>query len=122
MKTIFQQVGPGGGNNHGCRIAQAPDGNLFVTLGDHFGPRDEAQNLANDNGKIVRIGPDGSVPQDNPFVGRASVRPEIWSYGHRNPQGLTFHPPPASCGSTSTARAAATRSTSSRRARTTAGR
>jgi glucose/arabinose dehydrogenase len=91
-KTIFHQVGPGGANNHGCRIAQAPDGKLFVTLGDHFGPRDAAQDLSTDNGKIVRIGPDGSIPQDNPFVGRASVRSEIWSYGHRNPQGLTFHP------------------------------
>jgi glucose/arabinose dehydrogenase len=92
VKVIFRQQGPGGRNNHGCRIAQASDGNLFVTLGDHFGPRDEAQNLGVDNGKIVRIAPDGSIPNDNPFVGRSGARPEIWSYGHRNPQGLAFNP------------------------------
>jgi glucose/arabinose dehydrogenase len=92
VKVIFRQHGPGGSNNHGCRIAQARDNNLFVTLGDHFGPRDEAQNLGTDNGKIARIAPDGSIPQDNPFVGKQGARPEIWSYGHRNPQGLAFHP------------------------------
>jgi aldose sugar dehydrogenase len=92
VKIIFRQQGPGGSNNHGCRIAQAPDKNLFITLGDHFGPRDEAQNLAVDNGKIVRIGPNGEIPKDNPFVGKANARPEIWSYGHRNPQGLVFSP------------------------------
>jgi glucose/arabinose dehydrogenase len=92
VQVIFRQQGPGGSNNHGCRIAQAPDGNLFVTLGDHFGPRDEAQNLANHNGKLVRIAPDGSIPKDNPFVGRQNAKPEIWSYGHRNGQGLTFGP------------------------------
>jgi glucose/arabinose dehydrogenase len=92
VKIIFRQHGPGGSNNHGCRIAQAPDKNLFITLGDHFGPRDEAQNLAVDNGKIARIGPNGEIPKDNPFVGKANARPEIWSYGHRNPQGLVFSP------------------------------
>jgi glucose/arabinose dehydrogenase len=92
VKVIFREHSRGGSNNHGCRIAQAPDGNLFVTLGDHFEPRDEAQNLALDNGKIVRIAPDGQIPQDNPFIGRQSARPEIWSYGHRNPQGATVHP------------------------------
>jgi len=92
VEVIFHQVGPGGGNNHGCRIAQAADRKLFVTLGDHFGPRDQAQNLAVDNGKIVRIAPDGSIPRDNPFVGQQGARPEIWSYGHRNPQGLAFRP------------------------------
>jgi len=92
VKVIFRQQGPGGSNNHGCRIAQAPDGDLFVTLGDHFEPRDKAQDLTVDNGKIVRIGPDGAIPRDNPFVGRNDARPEIWSYGHRNPQGLAFNP------------------------------
>jgi glucose/arabinose dehydrogenase len=92
VKVIFRQQGPGGSNNHGCRIAQAPDNNLFVTFGDHFGPRDEAQNLGNDNGKLIRIAPDGSIPKDNPFVGKQNARPEIWSYGHRNPQGLAFNP------------------------------
>jgi len=92
VKIIFRQHGPGGSANHGCRIVQAPDKNLFVTLGDHFGPRDEAQNLSVDNGKIVRIGPTGEIPKDNPFVGKANARPEIWSFGHRNPQGLVLSP------------------------------
>jgi glucose/arabinose dehydrogenase len=71
---------------------QTPDDNLFLTMGEHFTTRDEAQNLGNDLGKIIRIRPDGSVPADNPFVGRAAAKPEIWSYGHRNPQGLALHP------------------------------
>jgi glucose/arabinose dehydrogenase len=61
-------------------------------LGEHFTFRDEAQNLANHLGKIVRIKPDGSVPPDNPFVGRPGAKPEIWSYGHRNPQGAAINP------------------------------
>ena len=94
VTTIFRQQGPtaSGSLNLACRIVQAPDGNLFVSLGDHFRPRDEAQNLANTIGKIVRIKPDGAVPPDNPFVGRAGAKPEIWSYGHRNPEGLAFNP------------------------------
>jgi glucose/arabinose dehydrogenase len=92
VKVIFTQQGPGGSNNYGCRIAQAPDRNLFVTLGDHFEARDQAQNLANHIGKIIRIGPDGQVPADNPLVGQAGARSEIWAYGVRNPQGLAFDP------------------------------
>ena len=93
VKIIFRQDGPlSSGNHYGCRIAQAPDGNLFVTLGEHFTFRDQAQNLANHLGKIIRIAPDGSVPKDNPFVGRDPAKPEIWSYGHRNPQSLAFNP------------------------------
>ena len=82
VRPIFRQEGPlSSGNHFGCRIAQASDGNLFLTLGDHFGPRDEAQNLANHIGKIVRVTPDGAAPPDNPFVGRKDARQEIWSYG-----------------------------------------
>jgi glucose/arabinose dehydrogenase len=94
VRILFKQVGPPspGLLNLACRIAQAPDGNLFVSLGDHFKPRDDAQNLGNDIGKIVRLSSDGSVPKDNPFVGKTGVRPEIWSYGHRNAEGLAFHP------------------------------
>lgn len=93
VRRIFSQRGPAGhGLNMGCRVVQGPDGNLFVTLGDHFTPRDLAQDLDNDLGKIVRIRPDGSVPPGNPFVGRHGALPEIWSYGHRNPQGLAFNP------------------------------
>jgi aldose sugar dehydrogenase len=93
MKIIFRQEGPpSSGYHYGCRIAQAGDGNLFVTLGEHGSYRNEAQNLGNHLGKVIRIAPDGSVPADNPFVGRAGAKPEIWSYGHRNEQGLAFHP------------------------------
>ena len=93
VKVIFRQEGPlSSGNHYGCRIVQARDGNLFLTLGDHFTYRDQAQNLANHLGKIVRVTPDGGVPPDNPFVGRNDAKPEIWSYGHRNSQGAALHP------------------------------
>jgi len=93
VKVIFHQDGPlSSGNHFGCRIVQTPDDNLFMTQGEHFITRDQAQNLGNHLGKIIRIRPDGSVPPDNPFVGNAGAKPEIWSYGHRNPQGLALHP------------------------------
>jgi glucose/arabinose dehydrogenase len=93
VEVIFRQAGPlSSGNHFGCRIVQTADDNLFLTLGEHFTTRDQAQNLGNHLGKIIRIRPDGSVPADNPFVGRAAAKPEIWSYGHRNPQGLALHP------------------------------
>ena len=93
FKVIFRQDGPlSSGNHYGCRIVQANDGNLFVTLGEHFSYRDEAQNLGNHLGKLIRITPDGSAPSDNPFVGRDNAKPEIWSYGHRNAQGLAINP------------------------------
>jgi glucose/arabinose dehydrogenase len=93
VKVIFRQDGPlSSGNHYGCRIAQASDGNLFVTLGDHFTWRNEAQNLGNHLGKLIRITPDGTAPPDNPFVGRDGAKPEIWSYGHRNEQGLAINP------------------------------
>jgi glucose/arabinose dehydrogenase len=93
VKVIFRQDGPlSSGNHYGCRIAQGGDGNLFVGLGDHFTYRNEAQNLANHLGKIVRIAPDGSVPKDNPFVGRDDAKPEIWSHGHRNVQAAAINP------------------------------
>jgi hypothetical protein len=84
--------------------------------------RDSAQDLGTHIGTVVRINPDGSAPADNPFAGREGAKAEIWSYGHRNIQGAALHPPPASCGRTSTDRAAATRSTSRGPAATTAGR
>lgn len=76
----------------GSRLVWARDGTLFITLGDRFSRRDDAQNLANHLGKIVRLRADGSVPPDNPFVGRDDARPEIWSWGHRNVQGAALHP------------------------------
>lgn len=93
VKVIYRQEGPPSRGGHfGGRIVQAADGNLFVTNGEHFTDRDKAQTLDNDLGKIVRITPDGDAPKDNPFVGKAGARPEIWSYGHRNPQGLAINP------------------------------
>ncbi len=93
VEVIFRQDGPlSSGNHFGCRIVQTSDDALFLTTGEHFTTRDQAQNLGNHLGKIIRIRPDGSVPPDNPFVGRADAKPEIWSYGHRNAQGLTLDP------------------------------
>jgi glucose/arabinose dehydrogenase len=92
VEVIFRQMPKvEGGNHFGSRLVFAPDGKLFVTLGERF-TFAPAQDLNNDLGKIVRINPDGSVPKDNPFVGRQDARPEIWSYGHRNPQGAAIHP------------------------------
>ncbi|MET3840790.1 PQQ-dependent sugar dehydrogenase [Bradyrhizobium sp. OAE829] len=92
-KIIFRQEGPlSSGNHYGCRIVQADDGNLFVTLGDHGSHRDQAQELGNHLGKVIRIAPDGSAAAGNPFIGRAGAKPEIWSYGHRNGQGLAINP------------------------------
>jgi len=92
-KIIFRQEGPlSSGNHYGCRIAQADDGNLFVTLGDHFAARDQAQALGDHLGKVIRITTDGSAAAGNPFIGRAGAKPEIWSYGHRNGQGLAIDP------------------------------
>jgi glucose/arabinose dehydrogenase len=93
LRTIFRADGPAGVEaNFGCRILQTADGNLFVTIGDYFDHWHEAQNLRSHLGKIVRIDPDGVAPPDNPFRNRPDALPEIWSYGHRNPQGLAIHP------------------------------
>ena len=93
VEVIFQQQPSYSGNKHfGSRLVFAPDGNLFVTLGERSSLRGEAQNLSNHLGAVVRIAPDGSVPDDNPFVGPDGVMPEIWSYGHRNPQGAALNP------------------------------
>ncbi len=81
----------GGGAHFGSRLAFGRDGKLFVTTGDRF-QFDPAQDLSNHTGKVLRINGDGSVPADNPFVGRPNVRPEIWSSGHRNVEGAAIHP------------------------------
>ncbi|MEO6277861.1 PQQ-dependent sugar dehydrogenase [Roseateles sp.] len=91
VKVIFSQSPKIASHNHfGCRIAEAPDGKLFLSLGERFSQMQSAQTLDNHLGKIVRVGKDGSVPADNPFVKTPGALPEIWSYGHRNSQGLTL--------------------------------
>ncbi|MBS0587633.1 MAG: PQQ-dependent sugar dehydrogenase [Proteobacteria bacterium] len=93
LQVIFRQIPKVLGSVHfGSRLAFAPDGNLFITLGDRGNYMEEAQNLSNHIGKIIRIRPDGSVPSDNPFVNNPQAKPEIWSYGHRSAQGATIHP------------------------------
>ena len=77
-------------NHYGGRMVFLPDGTFVLSIGEGFEYREKAQDLTSDLGKIVRLNEDGSVPRDNPFVGRASIRPEIYSWGHRNPQGLIF--------------------------------
>lgn len=92
VEVVFRQQPKVGGANHfGSRLVFAPDGTLFVTTGERF-RFEPAQDLSGHLGKILRINPDGSVPPDNPFVGRQDARPEIWSYGHRNVQGAAIHP------------------------------
>jgi aldose sugar dehydrogenase len=78
----------------GSRLVFARDGTLFITQGERSitAGRVQAEDLTSGLGKIVRINADGSIPKDNPFVGRADARPEIWSYGHRNVQGAFLHP------------------------------
>lgn len=79
---------------YGSRVVLAPGGKVFVSLGEHRtdGERIKAQWLNVHHGKIVRVNRDGSVPPDNPFVGHPDALPEIWTLGHRNPQGLALHP------------------------------
>ena len=76
----------------GSRIAFRRDGTMFITQGERYSYRDRAQDLGSDLGKVVRINRDGSIPRDNPFVGRNDVLPEIWSYGHRNVQAAAVDP------------------------------
>ena len=93
LKVLFSQRPKFKSQAHfGCRIVEANDGHLFLTLGDRFSRMQDAQTLNNHHGKIVRIHKDGSVPKDNPFVRRAGALPEIWSIGHRNLQGATLGP------------------------------
>jgi glucose/arabinose dehydrogenase len=93
LTVIFRQMPTFDSPLHfGSRIVFAPDGKLFLTLGERSMPesRVHAQDLGSHFGKIVRINRDGSVPADNPFVGRGDAKPEIWSYGHRNVQAATW--------------------------------
>ncbi len=90
VTTIFEmRTGSSGGRHFGSRIVEARDGTLFLTIGDR-GARELAQDPRTHNGTILRIAKNGAVPADNPFVNRPDHLPEIWSYGHRNPQGLAL--------------------------------
>jgi glucose/arabinose dehydrogenase len=93
LQVIFRQQPKVSSSSHfGARLVFARDGRLFVTLGDRYSRRDDAQTLDNHHGKIVRIEPDGKVPADNPFVDRSGALAQVWSYGHRNVQGAALHP------------------------------
>ncbi len=93
MKVIFRQKPRVDSKAHfGCRIAEARDHTLFLTLGERFDRKEDAQNLGNHLGKLLRLRKDGSAPPDNPFAARPGVMPEIWSYGHRNLQGAAIGP------------------------------
>ncbi len=92
LRVLFRQVPKSGGGRHfGSRLVIAGDGSLFITVGER-GQRRRAQDTTVNRGQVVRILRDGRIPRDNPFVGRPGFRPEIWSYGHRNPQGAALHP------------------------------
>ncbi len=95
VQVIFRALPTYDGDKHfGSSLAFAPDGKLFITLGERSDApmRPQAQALDSHMGKIIRINADGSVPQDNPFVGQAGALPEIWSTGHRNVQGVAIQP------------------------------
>jgi len=92
FRVIFRQLPKlSEGIHFGSRMAFGADGQLYVSLGEN-NQRATAQQLDKLQGKLVRLQPGGGVPADNPFLGREGVRPEIWSYGHRNPQGLALNP------------------------------
>lgn len=99
VQEIFEAAAWSKGQGHyGSRLAFDRAGFLFITIGDRQAPptgnleAHPAQDLSNHQGKVIRLHDDGRVPADNPFVGRANAKPEIWSYGHRSPQGLAIHP------------------------------
>jgi glucose/arabinose dehydrogenase len=92
LQVILRQPKVAGSAHFGSRLVFGRDGMLFVTLGERFRYREQAQELGSLLGKILRIRPDGSIPPDNPYVGRSGIRPEIYSHGHRNVQGAALHP------------------------------
>jgi aldose sugar dehydrogenase len=97
LKIIYRQTPKKDSSAHfGGRLVFSSDAGgkpvLFATLGERFDFKELAQDLSVTLGKVIRIYPDGSIPADNPFVTTAGARPEIWSYGHRNPQAAALHP------------------------------
>ena len=97
LEELFEADSRGNGH-YGSRLAFDGNGYLFITVGDRQVPSrgdleaHPAQDISNNHGTINRIHDDGRIPDDNPFVNEPGARPEIWSYGHRNPQGLAIHP------------------------------
>ena len=98
VEDVFVAKTQGRPGHYGGRLAFDADGYLWVTVGERQAPSTgdleahPAQDISNHHGTVNRLHDDGSVPTDNPFVGRSNILPEIWSYGHRNPQGLAIHP------------------------------
>jgi glucose/arabinose dehydrogenase len=93
VQVIFRQTPKVEGDNHwGSRLVFSSDDKLFITLGERFGYANKAQDLSNHLGKVIRINADGSIPNDNPYINLSNIRPEIWSYGHRNSQGGVINP------------------------------
>jgi glucose/arabinose dehydrogenase len=88
--TVIENI-PGVFNHTGCRLKFGPDQKLYITTGDADVPR-LAEDLKVFNGKILRLNDDGSIPADNPYLHNDTARHEIWTYGHRNPQGIAFEP------------------------------
>lgn len=87
LRDLFESaLGGTTGRHFGSRVVEGQDGTLYVTIGDR-GDRPSAQDRSLHNGSVVRVNRDGSVPRDNPYIDQADIQPEIWSYGHRNPQG-----------------------------------
>lgn len=92
IERIFTALPYYKGSSHYGNRMDIQDNYLFVSMGDRYDLMDSAQTISNHLGKILRIHDDGRIPMDNPFVDSLGAAPEIWSYGHRNPQGLTIHP------------------------------
>lgn len=93
VRVIFSQQPRVASPLHfGCRIVQMPDGLLFLMLGERYHRMQDAQKLDNHLGKVVRLTAEGAPAPGNPYIGRSGARPEIWSHGHRNPQGATLGP------------------------------
>lgn len=92
VETIFKATPKASGGRHfGSRLVFGRDGTLYISLGDR-GERSSAQDLSDHRGTLIRVNADGSVPPDNPFIDQPKARPEIYTYGNRNMQGMTLHP------------------------------